>query len=122
VEVVMADFICCSNMFVNLNVEPRCLGFWPSLIIHFNIVVLTFCGQLWQIRIRSHGLQVIFLVSYAVAQITAFWWNETHCLHAFWNETVLQPLNVNYVLKKSVLFKVNFSAFYTLWNYFTVLL
>ena len=71
-EVVTTNFIGCSYMFVYLNVEPRCLGFWPLVIIHVNIVVFTFCGQLWQIRIRSHGLQVMFLVSLAVAQITAF--------------------------------------------------
>jgi hypothetical protein len=43
-EVVMADFVGCSDMFVNLNVESRCLWIL-TFSDHFNTVVLTFCGQ-----------------------------------------------------------------------------
>jgi hypothetical protein len=66
--ILLAVRICLWTWMLNLDVR----GFWPSVIIHFNSVVLTFCGQLWQIRIISHGWQVRFIVSRGVAHVSAF--------------------------------------------------
>jgi hypothetical protein len=35
--------------------EPQCLGFWPLVINHFNITVLTFCGWFELSGMTPHG-------------------------------------------------------------------
>jgi hypothetical protein len=48
--------------------EPQCLGFWPLVINHFNITVLTFCGWFELIGMTPHGWQLGFTNCPAIVQ------------------------------------------------------
>jgi hypothetical protein len=53
--------------------EPWHLGFWPSAMTHFNIIVSTFCEWFWQIWIMSCVRWVSLPHSPATAQSTVRW-------------------------------------------------
>ena len=73
----------CSSLDVY---EPQCLGFWPLVINHFNVTVLTFCGWFELIGMTQHGWQFDFncpaIVQTAIGAVkTCLSFSEVDCCY-----------------------------------------